>query len=377
MKKERLQYLLDRYLDNDITNSEFEELDRWYHQLHIKGADLEAWAKEVGGREILLDGLYLDLLRQIEERQKVRRLKPVWKYLPRVAAAVLFFASGVYFASHKKPAAKSLAVIQHDVSPGHNRATLTLANGQKIILTKGLKGTLAQQGQTIITANNQDIAYHSNNKNEKISYNILTTARGEQSPYPLVLADGTKVWLDAASSITFPTAFNGVERRVRVTGEAYFEVKHNAAQPFRVQVKDQVIEDIGTTFNINAYDDEPVIQTTLVEGSVRTAGLVIKPGQSVRVSAGNAIVIKDDVEQVTAWRNGQFRFDDEPLESLMRRVARWYDVKIEYEQENYKTETYAGVTTRYANVSQLCSKLEKVGDLKFEIEGRTIRVTAK
>jgi transmembrane sensor len=269
---------------------------------------------------------------------------------------------------------------QQDILPGHNQATLTLANGQKIILTKGLMGKLAQQGQTAIQANGtKGITYIAANTvlNTPITYNTLTTAKGEESPYPLILADGTKVWLNAESSIIFPTAFEGKERLVKVNGEAYFEVAHNSKQPFRVTVKNQTIEDIGTQFNVNAYDDEPMMKTTLVEGSISiNSKTILKPGQEANIDKQAGIqVVNANVAVATAWRNGLFSFKKASVKTVMRQIARWYDVEIKYEGE-LPTKTLTGNIYRSVNVSEALQILQ-YADVKFRIQNKTIIVTPK
>ncbi len=205
------------------------------------------------------------------------------------------------------------------MAPGRNQATLTLADGRTIVLTRDLNGQLAQQGQTTITANNKEgivYATGSTSTTTTISWNTLATARGEQSPYPLTLPDGTKVWLNAASTITFPTVFNANARTVKITGEVYFEVMHNEKHPFRVEAKDQLIEDIGTHFNVNAYDDEDAFRTTLLEGSVKVSVIgnrqsaILKPGEQVSFSQSSQLSqpIPVQTDEVLAWKEGMFRF---------------------------------------------------------------------
>lgn len=363
MDKAQIKAMLQRYAAGTATPEEQALVERWFYN---RSAELPTMTE--------IDRDLAEVWEHIRPQAVVRKL---WPRIAAAAAILIAIGTAAVFLMHQRNIQQIQQIVQNDIAPGHNQATLTLANGQKIVLTKGLKGQLASQGGTTITATNNDIAYNSIEENEQVSYNTLATARGEQSPYPLVLADGTKVWLNAESSITFPTTFTGRERIVKVTGEAYFDVKHNPNQPFRVQVKDQVVEDIGTSFNINAYTDEPVTKTTLITGSIRTADKILKPGQAAIVSASGVKVVTANPDEVTAWMSGQFRFDDEPLDELLRKAARWYDIKVVYDQEGYKQETYAGVTTRYASVSQLLSKLEKAGDLKFRLEGHTVKVTAK
>lgn len=319
-----------------------------------------------------------------------QEIQPATRTLPRIyryaaAAAVLTFLSvGLYEYYHKAEKPK-VQIAKSDIAPGRNQATLTLANGKTIILNKGLSGTLAQQGNTLIKVNSGNaITYNSGQPESAITYNTLTTKRGEQSPYPLVLADGTKLWLNAASSLKFPTAFNGKTREVTLTGEAYIEVAHNAAKPFKVITKGQTIEDYGTHFNVNAYDDEPVITTTLLEGSVKVVtnknhkdGIFLKPGQQATGDNNSLKVRTADIDQVMSWRNDKFLFNDEALSSIMRQASRWYNVEVIYQDETLKEKRFGGVTARFANVSELLNTLEMTGKVKFSIQGRKIIVQHK
>ncbi|MCR8556934.1 FecR domain-containing protein [Mucilaginibacter sp. BJC16-A38] len=294
------------------------------------------------------------------------RTRHLWPRIAAAASIIFILSFGGYLLVHRQQATQTLAKI--DIKPGHQQATLMLANGQKIVLTQGLKGRLAVQNQTVINATQNTITYDAKSA-DQFSYNTLTTARGEQSPYPLVLADGTKVWLNAESSITFPTAFNGRERIVKLTGEAYFEVAHNAKQPFKVQTEKQTIEDIGTSFNVNAYADEASTRTTLVEGSVKVNGKVLIPGQQ-----SDGITIKQvNPNNSIAWKNGEFRFDGNNIQTVMRQLARWYDIDVSYQGEITKEVFYAKLS-RQRNISAALSVLERTKGIHFKIEGRRITV---
>jgi len=378
MTEQRLAHLLSRHLDNSLTE---EELAEWQVALH--DPELREQLNK------LIDFSYYDLkeeeLQSLEaERQeniiqniisREDNVRPLRRWLSIAASILVIIAAGGYFLLKPKPTTQqSTQIVKHDVPPGHNQATLTLANGQKIVLTKGLKGVLARQGQTAINANANNITYRASQPEQIISYNTLSTAKGEQSPYPLVLADGTKVWLNAESSITFPTAFNEKERIVKLTGEAYFEVKHNARQPFRVETAGQVVEDIGTHFNVNAYSDEPVIQTTLLEGGVRVNGVQLLPGQQARIATGTTHVklYTVDTEAVVAWKNGLFEFDNTPLEAVMRQLARWYDVNVVYEG-NIPDRAFTGKLYRNINASQLLDVLT-YNKIHYRINGKTLTI---
>jgi transmembrane sensor len=329
------------------------------------------------------------MVRAIVNGAAVRKM-PIRRLSWNIAAAasiVVLLGLTIYFYLnfYSKPVSvvktpKEIVFNKNDVPPGSNKATLTLGNGSTITLDSAHIGELAQQGNVdIVKTQTGKLAYtESSEKPTSVSYNTLSTPRGGQ--HQLILSDGTKVWLNAASSITYPTAFTGKERKVIITGEAYFEVIHNTAQPFKVEVDGSEIEDIGTHFNINAYEDEPSIKTTLIEGAVRVKtafkNALLKPGQQA-VIADNAkqqIKIVQDVntENVIAWKEGKFRYESENIESIMRQVARWYDVEIVYRGK--VNETFTGGISRQANVSELLKILEYSNKVKFEIEGKSIIV---
>lgn len=381
--------------DNQIT-----ELLRKYNNgtLPAEGkATLESWyisQSANNNHEISEDDLHrnLALIAQRLPLKYQASTKKSWASLSgwqaRIAAAasiILCLSVGGYVLLHKQPVQHITQNKVPDVKPGSDKAVLTLSNGKQISLTDAGNGKLAQQGNTTInkTANGQVVYQQQKNRSNadaQTAYNILTTPRGGK--YSLTLADGTIAVLDAASSIKFPAAFTKHDRKVEITGQVYFEVVHNAAKPFKVAVKGQTIEDIGTHFNINAYDDEPVIRTTLLEGGISIAKgtnkVVLIPGQQATSGAGDNISLKNvDTEEAIAWKNGYFLFNDESLQSVMRKVSRWYDVDIEYPQGENITDSYGGSITRYGNVSKVLKMLEVTGNVRFRVEGKKIIVLKK
>jgi transmembrane sensor len=273
-------------------------------------------------------------------------------------------------------------VTSGDLPPGSNKAILKLADGKTIVLDSAAKGLLAKQGGSEVQKTDSgQLTYTAQEKGE-LAYNTLTTPRGGQ--YQLRLADGTKVWLNAASSITYPVAFSGERRDVTITGEAYLEVAKDAARPFRVQIPNAVgsgspmeIEVLGTGFDVNAYADEPTIRTTLVEGSIRVSasgsGTIVQPGQQVEVGEGGKgirVIDHADVDEALAWKNGRFYFHNADLPAIMRQVSRWYDVDIRYAGE-VPAGHYNGKPTRDLSAKQMLKLIEYSG-VKYRIEGKTI-----
>ncbi|WP_317170611.1 FecR family protein [Mucilaginibacter sp. E4BP6] len=300
----------------------------------------------------------------------------------RIAAAAcfLFISSiGGYFFVHQQQKPQLVKNQVHDILPGTDKATLTLANGKRVLLTKAFSGTVAQQGSMQVKLHSGLISYLATNDNATSTgpiYNTLTTARKEQ--FPLVLSDGTKVWLNSVSSITYPVIFTGKERVVKITGEAYFEVAHNKDHPFKVTVDGQTVEDIGTAFNINAYNDEPVIRTTLVTGSVKVTeheqSVLLNPGYAASTRRNSHVinVSAADIEEAIAWKNGETLFNDEDLPTIMRQVSRWYDVDVTYEGQ-LPPWHFAGGISRKSKLSSLLKILE-LNNIHFTVTGNKITV---
>jgi transmembrane sensor len=304
--------------------------------------------------------------------QKIRRIGGY----AAVAASVLLIVAGVVIwrqTNTSRPGA-TVQVAKQDVPPGSNKAILTLSNGQRIVLDSAGKGALAQQGSTrVIKTDSGQIAYSAlNEKPGATLYNTLATPRGGE--YQLTLPDGTKVWLNAASSIRYPVLFAGAERRVEITGEAYFEVTKNASKPFKVIVGgNQEVDVLGTSFDINAYSDEREFKTTLLEGSLKAQGVLLKPGQQAAWKPGQLVkVLSDaDLEEAVAWKNGKFIFTGNDLGSVMRQISRWYDVDVEYKGD-FEGDEFVGVISRFKNVSEILGMLEQTRTVKFLVEGRKI-----
>jgi ferric-dicitrate binding protein FerR (iron transport regulator) len=277
----------------------------------------------------------------------VRRINIRWlRY-----AAILVLALGCWLIyknlrteKNVQTPADQLAGIQ----PGRNRAVLTLSDGSIIELDSASHGTLATQGEVLITKTaDGDIIYNAKGaENGEVMMNTMSTPRGGQ--YHLVLPDGTEVWLNAASSIRYPTIFKGENRKVEVTGESFFQVAKDKSKPFIVSLPNNAeIEVLGTSFNVNAYADESSVNTTLVNGAVRVASVtdpagkvILKPGQQARFAQGNqhkafTVINNADIDKVTAWKNGQFNFEGTSLEDAMKQLSRWYDVEIVFDKEVY------------------------------------------
>jgi transmembrane sensor len=272
-----------------------------------------------------------------------------------------------------------------DFKPGSSKATLTLENGRQILLKEAANGRIAQQGNIEVNkAADGKIIYgpltgniiHSSSTS---AFNTMSTPRGGE--YQLTLTDGTKVWLNAASSITFPIAFSKTERRVVVNGEAYFEVAHDASKPFIVSSGNQEITVLGTHFNVKAYDDDAGISTTLLVGSISIKNIksgekhLLVPGQQAKLFKDkDQINIKTvNTEDAISWKNGYFLFDNQEIKSIMKIMSRWYDVDIEYRNSN-KHERFGGTFSRSSNMSEILNNLERIGNVHFKIEAKKVIV---
>lgn len=304
------------------------------------------------------------------------------------AASVIAILTAGYFLFLNKPSEQKVLAktenklpVQNDLMPGGNKAILMLDDGSTIVLDSAQNGNLASQGGTkIVKTEDGRLAYEGSNakaEQQSIQMNTVSTPRGGQ--YQLTLSDGTKVWLNAASSIRFPASFSGTKREVAITGEAYFEVAHNAKMPFTVTVKNMDVEILGTHFNINAYDDLGNVQTSLFEGSVKIVSggkneLIIPGQQAIVNNQSNAISVNNhiDAEAILAWKNGKFYFNDANIQSVMNQISRWYDVEVEYEGKINKT--FAGTISRNVTASNIFKILEATGGVHFKIEGKKVIV---
>ncbi|MEO5997857.1 MAG: FecR family protein [Chitinophagaceae bacterium] len=330
-----------------------------------------------------------------QERSSRKRL-----YLKKwaVAASVLIlFAAGWYILfsiSNKLPS--PVVKIQerafkskNNFPPGRNQAVLTLSDGSAINLDSVKNGILTKQGNTkIIKGSHGELLYHVDQQNSKpAGYNIVSTPRGGK--YQIVLSDGSKVWLNAASSLKYPTSFQDKIRNVTLTGEGYFEVAKNASRPFQVTVNDMTVEVLGTHFNINAYSDEHSVATTLLEGSVKVTNevsgngapqsVLLKPGEQADLEKDGNLKIYDheNIQQVIAWKENKFVFNNDAIPTIMRQVSRWYDVDVDF-KASITTQRLTGKFSRNVNLGQLMEMLQYAG-LNVKIENKTIIIleTAK
>ena len=395
--KESILLLLKKINENQASQEELEELieqlksdekSELTEQLEIMlkpysehdrkpltASEIENMAKSI---------FMMDHVKEEEQEENsvviVKRISFMRTWWAAAAVLVLAVAGGAYLWNHKSnQQGQSVAVTKpiQDVAPGKTGAILTLADGSQVELDSSKGGVIAtQSGAKVLLRNNQLVYDAQGAEKDKVVYNTVSTPRGRQ--YQITLPDGSQVWLNAASSIRYPNHFTGSERKVEITGEAYFDVAKNAFTPFVVKAGDEEIQVLGTEFNVMSYDDESYIKTTLVNGSVRVgvdyAARVLKPGQQSQVGKNESLQVKNDidVDEVIAWKNGKFAFSDVELETIMKQVARWYDVEVSFSDKIF--EKYNIHISRNVPVSKLLNYMEMSGGVHFEIDGKKIIV---
>jgi transmembrane sensor len=379
MDKQSLHSLLDKYLKGQTTPEEDVLLEQWYNS---KLEEETTWTLHSPHEKKELENSLLHRLKMevaaSENEIPVVALNNNKRFLPWVAAAIILIIAGGWYLNNIFSERKNNIAVNtsgNDVAPGSSRATLRLADGSVIILNDTHNGIIAEQGSANITKlSDGELSYVlAKNTTGKSVINTMSTPRGGQ--YQLRLPDGSKVWLNSSSSITFPTIFDNKNREVTITGEAYFEIAKNARQPFFVNANHAIIEVLGTNFNVNAYADEPTMNTTLLEGSVRVSGVILVPGQQAKIKDQSIKIEKVNTEQVVSWKNGSFNFEDTDLKTVLRQLARWYDVVIEY-RGNVPDMNFGGEIGRSLTLSQVLEILEKSG-VSFKIEGNKLIVFSK
>lgn len=386
---ENILVLIEKYQAGRITADEKTLLDKWYHSFNDNEIEFTAGKDET--EQQIAERIKSRLLNTIHREYAESGTRRKWQIPVAAAAAVLVLLSiGIYVMVTSKPAKKEIAKIaapvpgmKTEITPGGNKALLVLADGSTIILDSTANGTISEQGNIKVQKlSNGLLAYTVNGKliseKDEAFFNTISTPRGGQ--YQVTLSDGTKVWLNAASSIRFPVVFIGKERRVEITGEAYFEVAKNKAMPFKVKANSSEIEVLGTHFNVNSYDDEASMRTTLLEGSVKVSAgnqqsKFLKPGQQAGISKEGRIDVMSgvDTEEAVAWKNGLFIFNSTDVKSIMRQISRWYDVDVEY-RGNINLH-FTGQLTRNADVAEVFEKIALTDEVHFKIDGKKIIVS--
>lgn len=387
MTREEYNSLFEKYISGRCTDEECRLVENYQDAFEI--SDKEWDSRLMGDQERVRESILNDIRNKIR-KQKNTRVVTFWKWAAAASIILVISIGLMYF--NAKPEPKVVANItesrfEEDIAPGNNKAVLTLNNGSKINLDDAKNGILARESNTTIEKLPDGRLSYNAGSVQNISgvrYNSVSTPRGGQ--YQITLPDGSKVWLNASSSIRFPTVFTGMERKIELNGEAYFEITKNTLMPFKVLTHNSEIKVLGTHFNVMAYDDEKNTNTSLLEGSVEVSKgsekMLIKPGQEVVVNnaTGHMKLGTADLEQAVAWKNGYFIFVNENIESIMRKVSRWYNVDVSY-SGNMENKDFTGTISRSKNVSELLRMLELTGAIRFDIiagttseKGRRIKV---
>lgn len=395
MEEKELSEFLKKYSGNRHTEQEHDVfMDR---VRRLSRSELEKVMEQYQELERVHDeGTYPELAQQIEARlnaleagqNKQTPTTTLWPKLKYVAVAcivVICTAVGLHYlnVSQKHVAVIENKTVTHRILQGGNKAILSLADGSEIVLDAAKVGKLAEQGNTAIYKEKDgQVVFDAStlaekNKSTGITYNLLSTPRGGQ--YMLKLPDGSKVWLNSASSLRFPTAFSGKERVVELTGEGYFEVARDKTKPFRVRTTSQSLEVLGTHFNVNAYPEEQAVATTLLEGSVKVTRLgtdkvqLLRPGQQARLT--NVFTVSEvDPTDFVDWKDGFFKFSRENIQSIMRKVSRWYDVDVIYEGTPTK-EGFVGTVPRSKDIREVLNALKLTGVMNYRIDGKQVIIT--
>jgi hypothetical protein len=388
LDKKDFEKLLDKYIAGEASLEEEQRLLNFYGSFQKKPKTVKA-TDELGEN---IFGKIQENISAVDED----RYNPSFYYLKSISIAaiiLLFISTGLYFYSNRvisEPEQFTEIDVRNDILPGYNKAILTLADGSKISLDDAANGLLASQGNIAITkTENGQIVYEKNNvdKSKFISHrsaiNTIQTPKGGK--YQIRLPDGSKVWLNSASTLIYPTTFAGNERKVQLKGEAYFEIAPNKNVPFRVESDNQIVEVLGTHFNINSYDDEDYVKTTLLEGSVKvilssnpneiSKTKLLKPGeQSLTKSSQSGIRIENaDTEKAVAWKNGYFKFRNTPIKEIMREIERWYDVELIYEGK-IPSDEFTGFISNDVKISAVLKIMEESGGVKFSVKGKKLKV---
>ncbi len=386
LEKKKFLEILANYNSGNASDEEIAFLDAYYKACGIRAdftSDLDE--PERTHLKFELRNSITDTISRYETENRKKNKKSILRMAVSVAAAIIIITTALYYYP-QQPETKITQnkISETDIAPGGNKALLTLSNGQKISLTDASVGTLAQQAGVKITKTaDGQLVYtilddvHADGSGDN-HFNTIETPKGGQ--YRVRLPDGSDVWLNAASALTYPSSFAaGKTRSVDLRGEAYFEVAKDRSRPFIVKTPNQNVEVLGTHFNINAYGDEPAVKTTLIEGSVKVNGIngkskLLIPGQQSVLTASNMQVASIDTDLSIAWKNNQFVFESDDIRHIMRMVARWYNVEVEYIGP-IPDNKFGGAVSRFENVSEVLKSLESTGKVKFKLLGKRIIVS--
>ncbi|MGJ1432540.1 FecR family protein [Sphingobacterium spiritivorum] len=382
LSKEQYIQLYEKYTSGSCSKEELQQLETYKDNFQF--VDIP-WDKTImGDADEVKNRIYKRLLSEMNENSKTRYSNYFW-LKSAVAAAVILIIMGAVWMMQKnsEPVRSASTLTKNSITPGGDKAILILEDGTQVDLENTVSGEINENGKFVATkVGNGKLEYNDGDvkTTSAVSYHTLRTPKGGQ--FQLRLPDGTMAWLNAASSIRYPTAFVRSERKVEISGEVYFEVKKQNGKHFVVQVDDQKITVLGTRFNVFAYSDESFAQTSLIEGKVQVEikgkQLVLKPGlSSVYNKSTDKTEIKNfDPDEALAWQQGYFNFNAEHIESVMRKISRWYDVEVVYEGD-MEGKVFSGTLSRFSNVQDILEIMTLTGEVKFKVKGRKIYVTGR
>jgi len=405
MNQNKLDELLNLFVEGKISRDEYEQLFDYIRtnqeEESLNSAIDQSFKKmksfaslSAGEKELIFDNIVRNKdIREEEHSNSGKFIRHTFKawYQAGIAASILLFISVALFLYTNRTPVQDLAIIktipavkETIIAPGGDKAVLTLSDGSEIILEDAKNGILANQaGVSIQKTSDGELLYSfaknesriSEKLSEEVIYNKIETPVGGK--YQINLPDGSKVWLNSASTLRFPALFSGNTREVELNGEAYFDVAKNKNKPFKVITKDQIVEVLGTQFNINSYSDEGTFKTTLIEGSVKILYkdkvVLLSPGQQFQPSLKNTRVVEADTEEVIAWKNGYFLFRNEDIQSIMRKLSRWYNVEVNYSGDIPQVG-FGGNISRTKEITEVLNVLQLTNAVHFKVEGRRITV---
>jgi transmembrane sensor len=387
--EERISFLLKRYISNECSIDELREL---FRLIDVNGSkemiteELRSLWHDTHPERQHTDAQWEQLYDRMMETESSpapvkQHKKQVWIKFSVAATVLIALSFSLYFYKHKEKSVKNQQLATSTaLKPGTNTAILTLGNGTKVVLDEVNGKVTAQEGIQITKTAGGQLIYKlqdaGSSKDGTTDFNTIETPKGGQ--YQIIMSDGSKVWLNAYSSLKYPISFHTKERVVELKGEAYFEIAKNKRAPFKVISNNQIVEVLGTHFNINGYADEPDVKTTLLEGAVKVSSVknnahaMLIPGEQAILQGSRLEVNRVDTEEAVAWKNGYFTFNNSSLESVMRQVSRWYNVEVVYQNNEVKRQILSGDVSRFENAAQVLAILELTGVVHFKVEGRRI-----
>lgn len=365
MDKSQINELLNKMSTGSFTSVEEQQALDFIHNFNLDGP--------TGLTDESFFKAEAEMWQVIDRNSKPKNFK--WlRNFAAAAAVIIMFAVGFYFYNNLNREAVKIVSYTTDIPAGKNGATLTLGNGKKIAISKAPVGMLVDDPDITITKTADGmIVYKMKSSDRSVTgYNTLETSNGEQSK--IILPDNSRVFLNAGSSIRYPASFSHLnERKVELSGEAYFEISKDKARPFIVKTKSQYVKVLGTHFNINSYVNEYVTKTTLLEGSVLINNEYhLKPGELALNENGKLNVMAADTDLELAWKNNDFYFKETAMESVMRQIERWYDIKVEYNDPRLRSITINGLISRSKPLSVVLERLGAAGKIRFKIDGRNV-----